>query len=97
MPAGMTKGETPLTAFSLAQLLRQPLDFLLLVEVGRNGVGLALAESIELLDGFLACFCIARGYVHGSSVRHITFRDHPADAFGAPGNEDYFPLKTERS
>lgn len=47
-----------LTAFALAQLLGQLLHILKFIEIGRNGVGFALAQSIELLGCLLACLCI---------------------------------------
>ena len=76
-----------------AQLGRQLLAVGLLVEVGRDGVGLALAQRVELPAGGLAGGGVARRYVHDGAVLHEAFADHTADALCAPCDEDDFILE----
>lgn len=81
-----------LTGLALAQLLSQPLHVLVLVEIGGNRVGLALAKCIELLDSLVAGLRIARRNIDRGAVCNITLRDHAANALCATGDQHHLAL-----
>jgi hypothetical protein len=80
------------TASPLLQLRRQLHNILFFIEIGRDVIGLAFAERIQLFARLCASFSVARRDVNMCTIRHETLRDHATNAFGTAGNEDYFAL-----